>query len=233
MRLACQLRPTHDVTVMPIYAVSPAVAAGTAPRLGAASQERDLAVLFCDLRGFTRRAELWLPFDTVFLLNRYFEMVGAAVDGSGGYLDKFLGDGALALFGLTCEPEDACRQALDAAGRIARGLEGLNAQFAAELSEPLRIAIGLHLGPAVVGDMGYGQAIALTAVGDGINVASRFEGEAKERDVEAVISAEVLRRAGMDPSRYEAHAITVRGREAPVDAVLVTDAARLAETVVC
>ena len=233
VRLACQLRPTHDVTVMPIYAVSPAVAAGTAPRLGAASQERDLAVLFCDLRGFTRRAELWLPFDTVFLLNRYFEMVGAAVDASGGYLDKFLGDGALALFGLTCEPEDACRQALDAAGRITRGLEGLNAQFAAELSEPLRIAIGLHLGPAVVGDMGYGQAIALTAVGDGINVASRLEGEAKERDVEAVISAEVLRRAGMDPLRYEAHAIAVRGREAPVDAVLVTDAARLAETVVC
>ena len=228
VRLACQLRPTHDVSVLPIYAVSPAVAAGSTPRLGAARQERDLAVLFCDLRGFTRRAELWLPFDTVFLLNRYFEMVGAAVDGAGGYLDKFLGDGALALFGLTSPPEDACRQALDAAGRIARGLEQLNAQFAAELAEPLRIAMGLHLGPAVVGDMGYGQAIALTAVGDGINVASRLEGEAKERNVEAVISAEVLRRAGIDPSRYEARAITVRGRKAPVDAVLVSDASRLA-----
>ena len=92
--------------------------------------------------------------------------------------------------------------------------------------------MGLHLGPAVVGDMGYGQAINLTAVGDGINVASRLEGEAKERNVEAVISAAVLRHAGIDPARYEAHAIVVRGRKAPVDAVLVTDAARLGEALV-
>jgi adenylate cyclase len=228
MRLACQLRPTHDLVVVPVFAVPKPRAAGLpVRRIGSASHERELAVLFCDLRGFTRRAEQWLPFDTVFLLNRYFEIVGEAVEAAGGYLDKFIGDGALALFGLGTPPEVACRQALAAAVSIARGLDAMNAQYATELNEPLRIAIGLHTGPAIVGDMGYGNAIGLTAVGDGINVASRLEGEAKERDVSAAISTAVMRRAGFDTRAYSTHSIQIRGRVAPVDAVLVPDLARL------
>ncbi len=230
VRLACQLRPTGDIAVRPVFAARRAQPAGAPePRTTGASHERELAVLFCDLRGFTRRAERWLPFDTVFLLNRYFEIVGEAVEGAGGYLDKFIGDGALALFGLDTVPEVACRQALAAAAAVARGLHGMNAEFAAELGEPLRIAMGLHAGPAVVGDMGYGRAVGLTAVGDGINVASRLEGEAKERDVEAVVSAAVLRRAGREVAPHAIHSIAVRGRVAPVEAVLIGDAATLAE----
>ena len=229
VRLACQLRPTHDLAVMPLFA-PPRARAGLAPArpVASASHERELAVLFCDLRGFTRRAEHWLPFDTVFLLNRYFAMVGEAVEGAGGYLDKFIGDGALALFGLAAGPETACRQALAAANAISRGLHALNADLAGDLGGPLRVAIGLHLGPAVVGDMGYGGAVGLTAVGDGINVASRLEGEAKERDVEAVVSTAVFARAGRPLPPGGSHAIAVRGRVAPVEAVLVGDLARLA-----
>ncbi|WP_237479442.1 adenylate/guanylate cyclase domain-containing protein [Lichenibacterium dinghuense] len=228
LRLACQLRPTRDLAVMPVFAPPRARGAGApAPRPASASQERELAVLFCDLRGFTHRVERWLPFDTVFLLNRYFEIVGEAVEEAGGHLDKFIGDGALALFGLDAAPEAACRQALAAAAGVARGLGRMNDEFAAELGEPLRIAMGLHLGSAVVGDMGYGQAVGLTAVGDGINVASRLEGVAKERDVEAVVSAAVLSRAGREVPRGLVHAIAVRGRAAAVDAVLVADAAAL------
>ncbi len=166
------------------------------PRATAVSHERELAVLFCDLRGFTQRAEHWLPFDTVFLLNRYFAEVGEAVDAAGGYLDKFIGDGALALFGLDTTPDEACRQALAAAAGVAQRLRAMNAELGPELGEPLRIAMGLHVGPAVVGDMGFGSAVGLTAVGDAINVASRLESEAKERDVEAVASTALLTRAG-------------------------------------
>ena len=227
MRLACQLRPLHDIAVMPLFAAPRPRVGEVAPRRGAASHERELAVLFCDLRGFTRRAEHWLPFDTVFMLNRYFEMVGEAVEASGGYLDKFIGDGALALFGLGTSSDVACRQALAAAAGVARGLQAMNAEFAAELGEPLRIAMGLHVGNTVVGDMGYGSATGLTAVGDGINVASRLEGEAKDRDVEAVVSAALLSRAGRPPARGAVHEIAIRGRDAPIDAVLVPDAARL------
>ena len=229
IRLACQLRPTHDLAVMPLFAAA-RPRGGVAPTrpVGAASHERELAVLFCDLRGFTRRAEDWLPFDTVFLLNRYFEVVGEAVESAGGYLDKFIGDGALALFGLGSGAEVACRQALAAAAGVSRGLHALNADLAADLGGPLRIAMGIHVGPAVVGDMGYGAAVGLTAVGDGINVASRLEGEAKDRDVEAVVSTAVLERAGLPIPAGEAHAIAVRGRSAPVEAVMVQDAGTLA-----
>ena len=229
IRLACQLRPTHDLTVFPVFATAPVAPGGDArtERPGAASHERELAVLFCDLRGFTRRVERWLPFDTVYMLNRYFEIVGRAVHDAEGHLDKFIGDGALALFGLSSAPEHACRQAVAAAGAIARGLGALNAEMAAELVPPLRIAMGLHAGPSIVGEMGYGQTIGLTAVGDAVNVASRLEGIAKEMDVEAVISMAVAERAGLDISGYAQRHIEVRGRKAEIEAVMVADASAL------
>ncbi len=231
IRLACQLRPSHDLSVMPLFAAPrPSPSGTTAPRVTAASHERELAVLFCDLRGFTHRVERWLPFDTVFLLNRYFADVGEAVEAAGGYVDKFIGDGALALFGLGSPPDEACRQALAAAAGVARRLQTMNAEFAAELGEPLRIAMGLHVGPAVVGDMGYGSAVGLTAVGDAINVASRLESEAKDRDVEAVVSTALLAGAGLATEGRDIRQIAIRGRTAPVEAMLVGDAARLFET---
>lgn len=188
--------------------------------------EREMAVLFCDLRSFTRRAEGLLPYDTVFILNRYFETVGRAVEASGGYLDKFIGDGALALFGLDAEPEVACRQALRAAAAIAHGVDELNAQLGSELNEPLRIAMGLHLGPAVVGEMGYGRATSLTAIGDGINVASRLESTAKAWNVEAVVSSALIAAAAVSLPD-DRKAITVRGRSTPVEAAVIRNARTL------
>lgn len=226
VRLACQLRPTHDVAVFPLF--SP-LARKTVSRGGAhvmppaTGIERDIAVLFCDLRGFTRHAERLLPYDTVFLLNRYFQLVGSAVDASGGHLDKFIGDGALALFGLKAAPDEACRQALKAAALIARGLDDLNAHVSSELNEPLRIAMGLHFGPAVIGEMGYGRATGFTAIGDGINVASRLEHAAKHHGVEAVVSTALIGAAGVQ-HLHGAMAITVAGRSAPVEAVLIGNA---------
>ena len=121
----------------------------------------------------------------MFLLNRYFEIVGRAVEDFGGHLDKFIGDGALALFGLNTSPEAASLEAFDAALRIFAGVSGINVAFATELEHPLSVVVGLHAGPAVVGDMGYGQARGLTAVGDTINAASRLESLAKELNVES------------------------------------------------
>jgi adenylate cyclase len=186
-----------------------------------------VAVLFCDLRGFTRLAERRLPFDTVFLLNRYFEVVGRAVAEAGGHLDKFIGGGALALFGLHGGPEEAASQALDAAAAIAAGLADLNRAYASELDRPLRIAMGIHAGPAIVGEMGWGSAVALTAVGDTINAASRLEGVAKELDVELVVSAETVARAGLALDGRALRDVPVRGRRAPIAAFAVADAAAL------
>ena len=227
VRLACQFRPVREIAVVPILStgrngVTALVHAGRAQ-----GQEREVAVLFCDLRGFTSLTEKRLPFDTVFILNRYFEAVGEAVEDAGGYIDKFIGDGVLALFGLNTTPQEAARQALDAALRIKAGLARLNEDYASEFEHPLRIAMSLHAGPAIVGQMGYGQATSLTAVGDTINAASRLEGLAKELDVELVISEDLATRAGLDLSDRNRQIVSIRGRAAPLGSWIIPEAGSL------
>ncbi len=222
VRLACQFRPTHDLSVVPaLSGGSDSLVAATTGHSAMQGQEREIAVLFCDLRGFTSLSETRLPFDTVFILNRYFDVVGQAVEDAGGHMDKFIGDGALALFGLRDDPQTACRQALDAVIRIRSGVDELNEAYASELEQPLQIAMSLHVGPAVVGEMGYGQATSLTAVGDTLNTASRLEELAKERDAELVLSEEVARLAGLDQLNVERQTLTVRGRSQPITAWIV------------
>ncbi len=229
VRLACQFRPTHNVTVVPILDTDSLGIKTQLARQNGGGRERRVAVLFCDLRDFTRIAEHKLPYDTVFLLNRYFEMIGEAVEGSGGVIDKFIGDGALAIFGLKTTLPEACRQALAAAVRLSAGIRTLNQTFEGELEQPLRLAIGLHAGPAIVGEMGYGQATSLTAVGDTINTASRLEGLAKEHDAELAVSVELVERAGFSIEGYRRMDISLRGRQATLETWIVEDAARLSD----
>ncbi|MBY2998465.1 adenylate/guanylate cyclase domain-containing protein [Rhizobium leguminosarum] len=221
VRLACQLRPNRDVAVAPllvpaIEAALPANSQETSP-----GREREIAVLFVDIRHFTTLTETRLPFDVVFLLNRYFAIIGKAVEQSGGRLDKFIGDGAMALFGLNTAPEEACRQALNAAAAIVAEIEKLAAELADELALPLRIAIGIHTGPAVVGTMGYGRVRSMTAIGDTVNVASRLETAAKEFEAAIVISEPVASLSGADLSGIESREISVRGRALPLKVYVI------------
>lgn len=222
VRLACQLHPVADITVVPLLIPAtemtlPANSQETSP-----GREREIAVLFCDIRNFTTLTETRLPFDIVFLLNRYFALVGNAVEKAGGRIDKFIGDGAMALFGIGNSPEEACRQALSAAAAIARDIEKLGAELSDELSLPLRIAIGIHTGPAVVGTLGYGRVRSTTAIGDTVNVASRLETAAKEFDVALVISEPVAALAGTDMEGVESREISVRGRALPLKVYVIS-----------
>ncbi|MFC0809693.1 adenylate cyclase CyaC [Ensifer sp. P24N7] len=230
VRLACQFRPVHNVSVVPILDTDSIGIKTQLARQNAGGRERRVAVLFCDLRDFTRIAEHRLPYDTVFLLNRYFEVVGEAVESSGGVVDKFIGDGALAIFGLKAPLPEACRQALSAAARLSQGIRALNQTFEGELEQPLRLAIGLHAGPAIIGEMGYGQATSLTVVGDTINTASRLEGLAKEHDVELAVSAELVERAGLSFEGHRRLEISLRGRKATLETWIVGDAAQLSRS---
>ncbi|MBY5446022.1 adenylate/guanylate cyclase domain-containing protein [Rhizobium leguminosarum] len=221
VRLACQLRPNRDVAVAPLLvpaveAALPANSQETSP-----GREREIAVLFVDIRHFTTLTETRLPFDVVFLLNRYFAIIGKAVEQAGGRLDKFIGDGAMALFGLNTAPEEACRQALNAAAAIVAEVEKLAAELADELALPLRIAIGIHTGPAVVGTMGYGRVRSMTAIGDTVNVASRLESAAKEFEAAIVISEPVASLSGADLSGIESREISVRGRALPLKVYVI------------
>jgi adenylate cyclase len=229
VRLACQFRPTHDVSVVPILDSDSLGIKTQLARQNGGGRERRVAVLFCDLRDFTRIAEHRLPYDTVFLLNRYFEMVGEAVESSGGVIDKFIGDGALAIFGLKTPLPQACRQALNAATRLSQGIRALNQTFEGELDQPLRLAIGLHAGPAIIGEMGYGQATSLTAVGDTINTASRLEGLAKEHNAELAVSVEMVQHAGLDLQGHRRLDISLRGRQARLQTCIVDNASEVSE----
>lgn len=222
VRLACQLRPSHDLSVSLTLNPSSLSAEPLDDRETPAPREREIAVLFCDLRDFTKFSEKRLPYDVVFLLNRYFVVVGEAVAAAGGRIDKFIGDGAMAVFGYDTGPEQTCRNALLAAEGILRGIERLNAELEGELGLTLDIAIGLHFGPAVVGILGFGAAMAETAVGDTVNVASRLETVAKQADRPLAVSSALLLRSGLSFLMDEVHAIDIRGREWPVSGTLLS-----------
>jgi adenylate cyclase len=130
VRLACMLRPTGTVEVTPLLPPFAQARDGRGRVDVAQGWERDIAILFADIRGFTALAESRLPYDVVFILNRYFAVVGNAVESAGGRVDKFIGDGIMALFGIDGSPETGCRQALAcardlrAAGRAQRRAGG-------------------------------------------------------------------------------------------------------------
>jgi adenylate cyclase len=230
-RLACQLRPTHDLTVTPLLA--PDATAKDGHRRSAISQgaEREVAILFADIRAFTAFSEKKLPYDVVFVLNQYFRTMGEAVEGAGGQLDKFIGDGVMALFGIEGSPENGCRSALEAARRMAVGLKELNENLKNDLPEPLRIGIGIHVGNVIVGDMGYAGARSVTAIGDPVNTASRLETMNKEYTSQLIVSDSVTNHAGMDFSVHRSESVAVRGRAEPLKVYIVDDAAAFATPV--
>jgi adenylate cyclase len=221
VRLACQLRPTHSLRVAPLLAPQPIKEGPLAATSSDPGHEKVVAVLFCDMRSFTAIADQRLPFDVVFLLNRYFGIIGQAVEGSGGQLDKFIGDGAMALFGLESTPGQACRSALLAAGAIVEGVRKMSDDFSEELSATVKVAIGIHVGQAIVGTMGYGATMGVTAIGDTINIGSRLESAAKEFDAEIVISEAAAKLSGLEFSGFEAREINVRGRARPLGVFVV------------
>jgi adenylate cyclase len=228
VRLACQVRPARDVAVTPLlpgHLRPDGIPGGEGAGAGS---EQQVAVLFADLRGFTRLAERKLPYDVVFVLNRYFEAVGRAIEQAGGIPNQFTGDGVMALFGVTGGPEDGCRRALRAASAMVRNLAQLSYALAEELPAPLRIGIGIHVGPAVVGRMGFAGTHYLTAVGDTVHVAARLEELTKEYGCQLVISEEVAERAGIDASAYPRHELAVRNRREPLAIRVIDDVTRLA-----
>jgi adenylate cyclase len=213
VRLACQLRPTGDIKVTPLLPPFATARDGFARPGYLQGGEREIAILFADLRAFTRLAETRLPYDVVFLLNRYFAAMGRTVEEAGGHLDKFIGDGVMALFGIDSGPAMGCRQALHAARLMSERLVELNKALENDLEAPLRIGIGLHFGATIVGEMGYGKAVSLTAVGDAVNTASRLESASKEYACELVVSEDLVSRAGIDLAAFPRHEIALRGRE--------------------
>lgn len=224
IRLGCRLKVQADLTVEPLI---PMGIKENSPEL--AGRLMAVTVMFVDMRGYSRMAARMHPFDVVFTLNRYFDVVAQAVVTAGGVVDKFMGDGVMALFGLG-EPEAiGAAKALTAARAIAFALDQLNRELAAELSEPLRIGIGIHCGPAIVGRFGWGgkDAGVQTAIGDVVNIASRLEGLTKPLACQLVMSEQVAEALGEERQRYPEEQVQLPNYDGEIWVRSVIDARNL------
>src|SRR6476469_883038 len=227
IRLACQLRPTCDISFFQLFLPQTTTADGhesNPPRIG---QERYLVNMFVDMRGSTKMAEKRLPFDTVFIVNRFLGAVSQAVLECGGQPNQFLGDGQLALFGLRTDPKTACGQALKAASMIAANIDELNQFLRHDLREPIRFGIGIHGGEVIIGDIGYRDHIVFTALGDAVNVAARLQDMTKGLGCEVILSEEVYKTAGLPVNLLPEQELLIRGRAEPMVVRLVANARML------
>jgi len=211
VRLACQIRPQHDITVTRLVAPPVRQRGKTAAASEAEGIERNLVVLFLDTRGFTSMTEARLPFDVVFILNRLFAVVGEAIAKHGGKIDKYLGDGLMAIFGVHTGEAGGCRQALGAARSIDMALDLLNDEIIDEIGQPLRIGMGIDVGPLVVGPIGHTH----TAIGTTVNAASRLEALTKEKGCQLIVAADVLALAGLRADAFPREEVMIRGLSAP------------------
>ncbi|MGH7153530.1 MAG: adenylate/guanylate cyclase domain-containing protein, partial [Acetobacteraceae bacterium] len=223
VRLACQLRPQCDVSVLPLVPRNAQTAFLHTRQQRGIVEERFLALMFIDMRGSTELAAARLPFDNVFILGRFVAAVSAAVLAAGGLPNQFLGDGVLALFGLAADESTACRQAIVALGATAANIRALSTALASELAAPIRFGIGLHCGRAIVGEIGFREHATVTALGDATNVAARLESLCKELNCEAAVSEEVLQRAAVTPNILPRHDARLRGRATAIAVRLLYD----------
>ncbi|MEH2495441.1 adenylate cyclase [Bradyrhizobium sp. AZCC 1678] len=227
IRLACQLRPDSDISFFQLFLPHTMSADGHESNPTRIGQERYLVSLFVDMRGSTKLAEKRLPFDTVFIVNRFLGAVSQAVIESGGRPNQFVGDGMLALFGLACSRQEACRQVLRAATLIAVNVDELNKFLEHDLREPIRFGIGINGGEVIVGDIGYRDHMVFTALGDPVNVAARLQDMTKILACEVVISDEVRATAGLAEDALPAQEVEIRGRNEPMIVRTVADARML------
>src|SRR5690606_26654078 len=135
---------------------------------------REVTILFADVRGFTGYAEVERPEDVVLRLNRYLEIMTESVLLHGGMVDKFLGDGLMAVFGAPIPSEDHAEQAVRAGLHMLRRIE-LEKKVTSGRRERLEIGVGIHTGEAIIGSVGSWRRQEYTAIGDAVNVASRLQ----------------------------------------------------------
>ena len=216
MRLACQIRPTTDLAVMPLLA-SDATAADCGIRGGLEGSERPITVVFVDLRASTTLAEAKLPYDVLFILNQFFHEMTQALAATNGHYSQFTGDGLMALYGLdTADPKSGPVEALRGARQMLERLDQLNYRLRGDLREPLRIGIGIHYSEAIVGAMGPPRSQMITAIGDTVNTCARLESLTKEYGCAVIISRQAADAAGLNLAGHELHQAPVKGRREPV-----------------
>jgi adenylate cyclase len=178
--------------------------------------KKPVTVLFSDLRDFTKFSEGHTPEEVVEMLNEYFDVMVKIIVKHGGWLDKFIGDAIMAVWGVPYPAEGDAHRATMAALEMRMGLEELNNKRIAQNLHPLKIGIGLHTGDAIVGKIGATERANLTVIGDSVNQASRIEASTKAFGTDCLISGD-LEKVVKDKFIMEyAGAAEVKGKSEPL-----------------
>ncbi|PKR54810.1 adenylate/guanylate cyclase domain-containing protein [Thalassospira marina] len=216
-RLACQIRPRADLAITPLLPANATASDGRRPG-GLSGSERQVVVIFTDLRDSTKLGETKMPYDVLFILNQFFAEMTEALRTTGGHYAQFTGDGLMALYGL----EDrnirrAIENAIRGAGEMLARIDKLNNQLRSELPFELRIGLGIHVGDAIVGEMGPPRREQISAIGDSINTTARLESKCKEHGVPLIISEDVVLRGKLQiPEGTNLHRESLRGKDREV-----------------
>jgi adenylate cyclase len=181
-----------------------------------AGEERELSIMFTDIRGFTSISEKLSPRQIVALLNRYFTPMTALVLEHGGTLDKFIGDALMAFWNAPLDVAQHQAQAVETALLMQEKLLLLNEELDAEFGINIRIGAGIHSGPAYVGNMGSRDRVNYTLIGDSVNLASRLEGLCPHYGVGVVVSAGAMQACGDTFAFRYLDTIRVKGKVQPV-----------------
>ncbi len=200
--------------------VSPAIAAelmGKELILG--GEERNVTILFSDIRNFTGISERLAPTKVLDLLNLYFTKMSAIIERHGGVVDKYVGDALMALFGAPINLPLQGESAMSAALEMCDAIDELNQLGQREGRSTLRIGIGINTAVVVAGNMGSQTRLNYTVIGDGVNLASRLEGLTKnsEYDARIIVSAATLAAAGDNFEIRSLGEVAVKGKEKPTE----------------
>jgi len=197
IRLACQTKVLGDVTIKQL--VVDDIDMDLARKEGSlikAPTERSLVVMFCDIENYTgfSATHLHNPYDVIHLLNKYYKEIAEPIFSNRGYIDKYMGDGFMALFGdQDIDSVTNCLNAMRASLRMLARLQELNKYFLKQFSHEFKIRIGLHYGPLIIGELGYPSNRQVTVIGDTVNVASRIESANKEFGTRIMASQEFIK----------------------------------------
>ncbi len=213
-RLACQIRPTADLEITPLLPANATASEGRRPG-GLSGSERQVVTIFTDLRDSTKLGETKMPYDVLFILNQFFAEMTEALQNTGGHYAQFTGDGLMALYGLNDRNiRHAIENAIRGAGDMLARIEKLNHQLESELPFKLRIGLGIHVGEAIVGEMGPPRREQISAIGDSINTTARLESKCKEHSVPLIISQDVITRGHLQiPDGTKLYRESLRGKE--------------------
>ncbi|EQA38358.1 adenylate/guanylate cyclase catalytic domain protein [Leptospira inadai serovar Lyme str. 10] len=193
VRLACQSRVLGDIKVRRLIIDDADQTLASTVSNSVSGKEKAITILFSDIRGFTTFSESHLPYDVIHILNRYFYRMSDKILKYGGTIDKYIGDGLMAVFGLEeSDPLKTNLSAIRSALEMQTELDDLNSYLRKHFNARFEIGVGIHYGTAILGQLGHPLRMSSTAIGDSVNQASRIESTTKKAGARLLISESVF-----------------------------------------